>query len=133
MMVRRSQTPEVAVSYDLAFWRPAGPITGRPVDTYRRLAQMEHVDGVAELTAEAVKAAFLVEFPDMKEDGPALLGPGFSVTLEPPLRAVIVNCSWKLAARPDVLGKILRAGREGLGCCSFDPQSGAYQEPATSG
>ncbi|MBP3955673.1 hypothetical protein J8F10_10310 [Gemmata sp. G18] len=121
------------MSNDLAFWRPEGPITGRPVDTYRRLAQMEPVDGVAELSAEAVKAAFLAEFSDLKEEGPALLGPGFSVIMEPPLRAVIVTCSWKLAARPDVLGKILRAGREGLGCCSFDPQSGAYRDPVTSG
>ncbi len=119
------------MSYDLVFWRQTAPPTATPVDTYRRLCRGEPVDGIGELTAEEVSAAFAAEFPDLIAEPNELLGPMFSVLLYVrPLRAVFVACSWKVLERPGVVEQIIRAGRDRLGCCSFDPQSGAFAEGA---
>lgn len=119
------------MSYDLVFWRQTAPRTAPPVDTYRCLCRGEPVDGIGELTVEEIHAAFAAEFPDLIVETNALLGPLFSVLLYVrPIRAAFVTCAWRVLERPGTVAQIVRAGRDRLGCCYFNPQSGEFSGPA---
>jgi hypothetical protein len=117
------------MSYDLVFWRQTALHGGRPVDIYRSLCGNERVDGVGELTVEEIRTAFAVEFPDLRAETHELLGPMFSVMLYTrPIRIVVVTCSWHVGKQPDIIERIVRVGRDHLGCCYFNPQSGEFSE-----
>ena len=93
------------MSYDLIFWR--GKTGEAPVDVYRCLTRKEQVHGIGELSRDEVHAAFVAEFPDLKDEGKELLGPGFSVMLyASPIRLVAVCCAWGVVKRPEILEKI---------------------------
>ncbi|HEY1192490.1 MAG TPA: hypothetical protein VGE74_33005 [Gemmata sp.] len=118
------------MSYDLVFWRQTVARTVPPVETYRCLCRSESVDGISELTVAEIRAAFAAQFPDLIAGPNELLGPMFSVMLYArPIRAVFVTCSWKVLERAEVVERIIRAGRDGLGCCYFNPQSGEFSVP----
>ncbi|QEG28112.1 hypothetical protein GobsT_28860 [Gemmata obscuriglobus] len=118
------------MSYDLVFWRQTVARTASPVDTYRCLCRSESVDDIGELTAAEIHAAFAAEFPDLIAEPNELLGPMFSVMLYArPVRAVFAICSRKVLERPEVVERIIRVGRDSLGCCYFNPQSGEFSVP----
>jgi hypothetical protein len=52
------------VSYDLVFWRQAGPVAEPPAAIYRDLLEGRQVDGLLELEVDGFLRAILERFPD---------------------------------------------------------------------
>ena len=125
------------MSWDLAFWKPAGSVPGDPVEVYHALIEDGEPDGLSWLPVSEVKDRFRSAFVGIADDGTELDWEGagsyfqvsWSVGFKPQhTLGVFVSCGWSLLERPEVIEQ-LRAVGVGLGCGVFDPQSGAWSPP----
>jgi hypothetical protein len=125
------------VSWDLAFWRPAGPAPGGPAAVYAALIEDGEPDGVAWLPVSEVQAAFRAAFPGIADNGTGLDWEGAGSYFQVSWRVgseprhtlgVFVSCGWSLLDQPEVIERVRAVGL-GLGCGVFDPQAGEWSPP----
>lgn len=120
------------MSYDLIFWR-GWPIED-PGEVWRKLRGGEPLRFVASIFRDEVIDAFRREFPDLQvegDEGP-ILGPWFQLQMRDEARYLHITCAWAIVQDPAgeaIRRKIVQAGRRGLGCFVFDPQTMRAQQP----
>lgn len=126
------------MSWDLAFWKPAGPASDDPAGVYQSLIEDGEPTGLVWLPVAAVQAGFRASFADISDNGTGLdwegAGSYFQVSWPVGSRprytlGVFVSCGWSLLERPEVIERVRSVG-VGLGCGVFDPQSGEWSPPS---